>query len=150
MIEFRKMLIPSIVGGFAASAFTVAISVVSNILHFVGICNLACCLWLIGGGVLAAYLLKSGVGRIGLKDGAVVGALSGFFFAVICTFFVVVMVFIGVGLNLAVMQQIGGEEVAGAAAIGLIAILFVFGIYLVLGMVFCAVGGVLGAKLFEK
>jgi len=105
------------------------------------------------GGVLAVYLLKRGVGKVELKDGAIVGTLSGLFFAVIDTIFSAVLMLIGIGVNLAAIQrafQGSGMEAPGLVAIGLIAIVFLFGVNLVFGVIFCTIGGVIGAKLFES
>ncbi|HZE21485.1 MAG TPA: hypothetical protein VE082_05480, partial [Desulfobaccales bacterium] len=66
---------PALVGGALSGALLVT--------PFV---NLCCCLWLIPGGMLAAWLLSTRTGP-GLKpgDGAVVGALTGIVAAVVDT-----------------------------------------------------------------
>ncbi len=149
MVEINKMLVPAAIAGVAVAVFTTII----GLIPVVNLLNLACCLWLMAGGVLAVYLLKRGVGKIELKDGAIVGALSGVFFAVIDTIFSAVLMLIGIGANLAAMQQAfqgSGVETPGVAAIGLIAMVFLFGVNLVFGVIFCTIGGVIGAKLFER
>ena len=149
MVETSKMYKPVAISGAAVALFTTVI----GIIPIVNMCNLLCCFWLIGAGILAAYLLKKDVGAIEVKDGAIVGALSGVVFAIVDTFFTALLMLANVGGSMAVMRDAFAE--AGlAASMGLIAvgiiIVLVFLITLVLGVIFCAIGGALGAKLMES
>ncbi|MBN2013807.1 MAG: DUF5518 domain-containing protein [Candidatus Altiarchaeota archaeon] len=148
MVEVKKMLVPALIPGVVAAVFTTVI----GLIPVIGMCNLACCLWLMGGGVLAAYLLKKNVSKIELKDGAIVGALSGVVFAILSTIFSAVLLLVGFGTNMATMEQFGGGYMEPAEyGLGiLIAIVILFFMYLLMGVVFSAIGGVLGAKLLEK
>ncbi len=149
MVEINKMFVPAAIAGAAVAVFTTVI----GLIPIVQMLNLACCLWLAGGGVLAVYLLKKDVSKIELKDGAIIGALSGVFYAIIATIFSVVLVLLGVSVDLAAMQQAfqgSGIEATGVAAIGFLAIVIGFVLNLVLGVIFGAIGGVIGAKLLGK
>lgn len=69
----------SLIGGGVMGGLS-ALTVVPQI-PFV---RLACCIWAIVGGALAAYLLiKKSSERVGVGDGAIVGLLSGVFGALI-------------------------------------------------------------------
>ncbi|RLI90349.1 MAG: hypothetical protein DRO89_06015 [Candidatus Altiarchaeales archaeon] len=149
MVEIREMLVPAAIAGAAVAVFTAII----DLIPVVSLLNFACCLWLMAGGVFAVYLLKRGVGKVKLKDGAIVGVLSGVLFAVIETIFSAILMLIGIGANLAAIQQAfwgSGMEAPGLVAIGLVAIVFLFVVNLVFGVIFCTIGGVIGAKLFER
>ncbi len=150
MAEINKMIVPAAIAGAAAAVFTGIISLGANLIPFIGLLNLACCLWLTGGGALAAYLLKKKVGKIELKDGAIVGALTGVFFAAIETVFTGILMLSGLGANLAALRRLMGDAATGTAAIGILIIVFSFVIFLVVGTIFCIIGGVLGAKLLGK
>jgi hypothetical protein len=66
------MLRPALVGG-----------IVAGVLTAVPLVNCFCCLWVIGGAVLAAYLFaKESPGPMTSGDGAVVGILAGIIAAV--------------------------------------------------------------------
>lgn len=151
MAEINKMIVPAAIAGAAAAVFTGIISLGANLIPFIGLLNLACCLWLTGGGALAAYLLKKKVGKIELKDGAIVGALTGVFFAAIETVFTGILMLSGLGANLAALRELMGDAATGTtAAIGVLAIVFSFVMFLLVGTIFCTIGGVLGAKLLGK
>lgn len=67
------MLIPALIGGGAA-----------GLLSAVPIVNCFCCLWIIGGAILAAYLLtKDSPSGITGGDGAIVGVFTGIVAAVV-------------------------------------------------------------------
>lgn len=121
-----------------------------------------CCLWLVGGGMLTAYLLQRDRSEpLTLGEGALCGLLAGIAGAV-----VYVAVSIPIGIVTAPFQRrmmefmmnsqgdmppevremiegFGTEGIIAGAAIG-----FVF--MLIAGMVFSGLGGLLGALLFRK
>ncbi len=146
MVKVNKMVAPAFIAGFVAAFFAAII----RMIPVVHICSFACCLWLMGGGVLATYLLKRSVGKIELKDGAIVGALSGVYYTIVNVIFIAaIFIAFGVVVNLAMPE--GLENIAGPLfiVIGFVGFVF-FSIALAVGVVFGAVGGVLGAKLLEK
>jgi len=63
------MFMPALIGGGIA-----------GVLSAIPIVNCLCCLWIIGGAMLASYLLtKNSPVQLTAGDGAIVGALSGLF-----------------------------------------------------------------------
>ena len=129
-------------------------------LPIVSAANLCCCLWVVAGGVLAAYLLQQGQSApITLGDGAAIG-----FWAGVVGAFVYVVAAIPMQLVLAPLQRRMTERVldrmrdippelrdllqdVDVGAVGL-AVGFVF--MLIVGVVFATTGGALGAALFAK
>ncbi len=68
-----QMLMPALIGGF-----------LSGVLSAIPFINCLCCLWIIGGGFLAAYLLsKDSQDRLTTGDGAIVGVFAGIIGAVL-------------------------------------------------------------------
>lgn len=67
------MFIPALIGGVTA-----------GILSGIPIVNCLCCLWIIGGGVLAAYFLtKESPVKLTAGDGAIVGIFTGIIAAIV-------------------------------------------------------------------
>ena len=142
---------PALIGGLVAG--------VLSALPFVSAGNLCCCLWIVSGGLVAAYMLQQNQqAPITQGDGALVGLLAGLFGALIY-----LAVSIPVTLLVAPIQRevlarlverangvppefreyLGGVGGAIGLTIG-----FVF--MLVLGGIFSTLGGLLGAVLFRK
>lgn len=68
-----SMLVPALIGG-----------VVAGILSGVPLLNCLCCLWIIGGAMLSAYLLsKNSSVALSSGDGAIVGVFAGIVAAVV-------------------------------------------------------------------
>jgi hypothetical protein len=121
--------------------------------------NLCCCLWIVTGGVVAAYLLQQNQPTmITPGDGAAVGLFAGLIGAV-----VFLVISIPVTLLIGPMEQRliqGFLENAGSMppefrrqmgtymGPGIQVIRFVF--MLVIGSVFSTLGGLLGAVIFRK
>lgn len=136
---------------------------VLSALPFVSLGN-CCCLWVIGGGVLAAWLLQQNQSvSIETGDAALVGLYAGLIGAVVA-----MVVQIPLTLALGPMQEEmlrqwaersgdmpdelrqvfeNLEASGGLSAIGL---LVGFGIMLVLGAIFSTLGGLLGALFFRR
>jgi len=130
-------------------------------LPLISVANLCCCLWVISGGVAAAYVLQQGQpDPITPADGAFVGFLSGLGGAV-------VYLLIAVPLELTIgpmeremvrrwVENMGGAEgfrnyaeradlvsAPVRALLGFVMMLFV-------GAIFSTIGGLLGALMFKK
>jgi hypothetical protein len=146
-----SMLTPALLGG-----------AVAGILSGLPFLNCLCCFWIIGGAMLAAYLLaKESPVSLKAGDGAVVGALAGISAAV-------VNALIGIplrGLNLAVMRRMferlsefadempaGWEDWINRSAGGFSVAMFFLRLFLS-AAIFAAVGalgGIIGASLFGR
>ena len=115
-----------------------------------------CCLWVIGGGVITAYLLQQGQTEpISLADVSVGGCLAGVFGAVVS---------VPIQLVTQPLQRQVADLLRGNAAVppevaemveqlsgsGVAAVLFGFMIMLVLGMIFSTLGGLLGGVVFRR
>ena len=134
---------------------------VLSALPLVSVGNVCCCLWVISGGVAAAYALQhSQAEPIAPADGAFVGFLSGLLGAVI--YFVIALpVDLLIGPMEREMMRRWVETMGGAegfrsyadradvvtaplrAFIGFVMMLF-------LGAIFSTIGGILGALMFKK
>jgi hypothetical protein len=131
--------------------------------------NLCCCLWVISGGAVAAYLFQQNqTTPITPGDGAVVGLLAGLTGA-----FVQLVVAIPIGILVAPMEravlqrviEVAGtmppemrdaiERYSSTTAEGGFALLIVkqmvsLIVWLVVGAIFSTIGGLLGALVFRK
>jgi hypothetical protein len=122
--------------------------------------NLCCCLWVVSGGVVAAYLLQQGQSApITQGDGAIVGLMAGIVGA-----FVYLLLSIPITLLIAPVQRMLLErlveragtmppdfrEYVGSYAGGAIGLTIGFVFMVFMGTVFSTVGGVLGAAIFRK
>lgn len=132
---------------------------VLSALPIVSLAN-CCCLWLVGGGVVAAYLLQQSQPQpLTAGDGAIVGCLAGVFGAVVHS-----AVSIPVQLVTGPIQEQMAEALRGNADLppevaemlnqvgsaGPVVFLFMFFFMLLLGMMFSTLGGVLGAVVFGR
>ncbi|HEY2435515.1 MAG TPA: hypothetical protein VGI12_22790 [Vicinamibacterales bacterium] len=142
----------------------IAIGVLSG-LPVVNIGNCLCCLWVVGGGVLAVYLMqKEHPYPVGAADGALVGLMAGALGGIVAA-----LIAIPISMAMGPFQQRLLERIVdnpdvpeqyrsmiqnmgmGAARSGAIAFRLVFGligacIYAVFGLL----GGLLGVALFKK
>lgn len=147
----QNMLQPAVVGGIVLGVLS-ALPVVSA-------GNLCCCLWVIAGGVVAAYLLQAGTPvPITPGDGAIVGLLAGLIGAGIDFVVSIVLNPILGPLQARMMERVL-EQIPnapdfhgawGANGFGLAGAILNFCVMLVVGAIFATVGGVIGAALFKK
>jgi hypothetical protein len=132
---------------------------VLSALPFVNLFNACCCLWVVTGGVVAAYLLQEREPTpILVGDGAIVGLMAGVIGA-----FVNLVISIPVTLLLAPMQRAMLDQFIDngslppemremvSSGFGTVAgIVFGFIFALFAGVVFSTLGGVLGAVIFRR
>ena len=133
---------------------------VLSALPIIAVGNVCCCLWVISGGVVAAYVLQQNqTSPIGHADGAVVGLLAGVGGA-----FVYAIVSIPIDLLMAPLQRellqgfldrMGNmppqfQEYARASVGGSARAIIGFMFMLVVGAVFSTLGGLLGAIMFAR
>jgi len=147
-----RMLTPALIGG-----------AVAGILSGLPFLNCLCCFWIIGGAMLAAYLLAR-ESPVSLKagDGAVVGALAGISAAVVDSLVGIPLA----GIQLAVVRRMferlaefapeempsGWETWLNRSAGGFSVSMFFIRLFLS-AAIFAAVGalgGVIGASLFGR
>jgi hypothetical protein len=121
--------------------------------------NICCCLWVVCGGAVAAYMLQQDQPTpITPGDGALVGLLAGLFGTL-----VTVVLSIPFNLMMMPMQQQflermrrdgqmppGFEEFATSFTFGIIGTLFFGLLMLMASVVFATLGGLLGAAIFKK
>jgi len=134
---------------------------VLSALPIVGAANCCCCLWIVSGGALSAYLeIQQKTKSLTTGEGAAVGALAGVIGA-----FVWLPIVILVSIVLGPVQQAIFEQIAqnardmppeareilenmGGANVG--ANLLMFFPMLLIGALFAAIGGMLAAAYYKK
>ena len=142
---------PALIGGAVIGVLS-AIPVLS-------LGNACCCLWVVVGGVVAAYVLQQDQAEpITPGDGALVGLFAGLFGTL-------VMVVLSIPISLVmgpIQRQIlerlsqngqmpqGFEDFAASAAVGVIGTVLFAMIFLVAAAIFATLGGLLGAAIFKK
>jgi hypothetical protein len=122
--------------------------------------NLCCCLWVVSGGVVAAYVLQQGQSApITQGDGAVVGLLAGVVGA-----FLYLLLSIPITLLIAPVQRMLLDRLIERAGTmppefrsyvnsyvgGAIGIMIGFMFMIVVGSAVSTLGGLLGAAIFRK
>lgn len=152
----NAMLMPAAWGG-------VMIGVLSA-LPIVGAANLCCCMWVIGGGLVASYLLQSNTPTaITAGDGAMVGMLAGIFGAVVHTIVSIPVNLLMGGVTRRLLQQIVNnapdipenvrqlmENMGNSAGFSVLGVIVGFVFWLICGTIFAVLGGLLGAVFFKK
>jgi uncharacterized protein YqgC (DUF456 family) len=142
---------PALIGGLVTG--------VLSALPFIGAFNACCCLWIVTGGVTAAYLLQDREpNAIQVGDGALVGLMAGVIGA-----FVYLILSIPITLLMAPMMSAFTDRIVNegnfppevremlTSGIGTAAgIVLGFFAYLAAGIVFSTLGGILGTLIFRK
>ena len=150
------MFKPALIGG-------VLLGILSA-LPFVNLLNCFCCAWVIGGGVLAAYLyVRDAPPVVTLGQGLLLGLLTGVIGAVVSAIFSLPFRFMLAGVGAGVMQQVldripnlpaeTREAMHSAfAATGFGVASFMIGTFfsLVVYSIVAMLGGAIGVALFEK
>ncbi len=149
--ERPSMFMPALIGGGLA-----------GVLSGIPIINCLCCLWIIGGAMLAAYLLaKDSKVMLSLGDGAIVGALAGVIAAIVDFFVSMPFQAMSEDIFRNVMERFseyadempqgweslmegGGFE--ASVAMTILGLLIAAVVFSILG----ALGGILGMSLFGK
>jgi hypothetical protein len=145
------MMQPALIGGLVMG--------VLSALPIISAGNICCCLWVVSGGIVAAYVLQQNQPTaITIGDGALVGLLAG-----ITGAFVSLLLSIPIQLIVAPMQRQVLErlidagdmppefrEYAAAYVGGITGILISFITTLFAGLVFSTLGGVIGAAIFRR
>jgi hypothetical protein len=149
---------PAVIGG--------VIMGVLSALPLVSAGNLCCCLWVICGGVIAAYLVQQNQsGPITPADGALVGLLAGLIGALVRSIVKVPLDFLMAPFEQAMLQRIldagtlppewrdvlegyssRGREFAFQIVGRILGLMF----WMFIGGIFSALGGLIGAMIFRK
>ena len=140
---------PALIGGLVLG--------VLSALPLVSAGNFCCCLWVIGGGVVAAYLLQQArPAPISPGEGALVGLLSGIVGAVVYLILSIPITILIAPLERVVMQRVmesagpGFRQYLGTSVGGGVRVAVGFFVMLVFGSMFSTAGGVLGAFIFGR
>jgi hypothetical protein len=121
--------------------------------------NLCCCLWVVCGGAVAAYVLQQNQPTpITPGDGALAGLLAG-----VSGAFIYLLLSIPITMVMSPMERVMMERIIesgrvppefrqylGTYAGGFVQLAVGFFFMLVIGSLFATVGGVIGAALFRK
>ena len=152
----NAMLMPAVWGGLVIG--------VLSALPIIGAANLCCCMWVIGGGMVAAYVLQSNTPQaISTGDGALVGLLAGLIGAVVHAIVSLPINMLMGGVTQRVLQQIVNtapdipdnvrqmmERMGDSAAFSIVGVMIGFMFWLFCGAIFATLGGLLGAVFFKK
>jgi hypothetical protein len=143
---------PALIGGLVMG--------VLSALPIISAGNLCCCLWIISGGVLAAYLLQQNSPTpITQSDGAVTGLLAGVIGAVIYLILSIPITLLVAPMQHRMLQGLMDRannmppefrEYMGSYVGGAIGLVIGFAFMLVMGAIFSTIGGLLGAVFFRK
>ncbi len=147
-----RRLQPVLIGGLVMG--------VLSALPIVSAGNLCCCLWIISGGVVAAYVLQqSQPAPITQGDGAVVGLLAGMAGAVVYLVLSIPITFLVAPVQRMVLERLverAGQmppefrEYVGSYVGGALGLMIGFMFMLCMGAIFSTVGGLVGAVIFKK
>jgi hypothetical protein len=134
---------------------------VLSALPIIAVGNVCCCLWVMSGGVVAAYVLQQGQTQpITPADGAFIGFLSGILGA-----FVYLVISVPIDLTIGPMERamarrmlesMGGTEgfrgyfERAEVVAGPVRFMINFLTMLFVGAIFSTIGGLLGALMFRK
>jgi hypothetical protein len=142
---------PALIGGLIMG--------VLSALPLISAGNLCCCLWVVSGGVVAAYILQQNhAAAITPGDGAMVGLMAGVVGA-----FVYLLLSIPISILIAPMERMVMQRIVdgsnmppqfrdymGTYVGGGIRIALGFIFMLFVGSIFSTLGGLLGAAIFKK
>lgn len=146
----RSMLKPALIGGIAEA--------VASSVPLLGLANVACCILVVGGGVLAAYLYMKDAppsAQAPLGEGLKLGILAGLIGAVAFALISIPMALLAPNLHnwpfgaLPLEDFVLSPEYGGLLSSGGQAIFFSL-IGLIIDPIFAGLGGVIGVAIFNK
>jgi hypothetical protein len=119
-----------------------------GVLSAIPIINYCCCIWTLGGGVLAAYIyIKSSPTPVKMGDGAMVGGLAGVVGAII---YFILSLPINIFFGMAAMESQLARSGIQIPFSGMVLVIISSLIGAVILAVLTTVGGILGVAIFEK
>jgi hypothetical protein len=143
---------PALIGGLVGG--------VLSALPLIAAGNLCCCLWIVSGGAVAAYVLQQNQSLpIAPGDGALVGLLAGVIGAFVYVVLSIPINFLVAPMDRVLLQRLGEtmgnmppefRQYAAASMSAGVRMVLGFVLMLVLGAIFSTIGGWLGALVFRK
>ena len=142
---------PALIGGAVMGVLSAA--------PILNLGNACCCLWVICGGIVAAYLLQQEQAEpINAGDGALVGLFAGLFGTLVTVLLSIPISLVMAPLQRQILERLnqdgqmprGFEDFAASAAIGVLGTVVLAMVFLVAGVIFSTLGGLLGAAIFKK
>lgn len=121
------------------------LSAISSLIPFISFC---CCIWGIGGGVVAAFLyIKGSPNPVAMGEGAMVGGLAGVVGAII---YLIIGLPISIFFGMAAMQDQLYRSGVNLPVSGVVLIILsgIIGAIILAGL--ATLGGVIGVAIFEK
>jgi uncharacterized membrane protein len=151
-----KNLQPALIGGLFIG--------ILSALPIIGALNVCCCLWVVGGGVITAYLMQNASAMaITVGDGALGGLIAGLIGAIVDTILTIPIRLVMGPMQARFFQrwmESAPRDVPdslrvfmepGAMTGGIvIATIANFMLMLVLGAIFATIGGMIGAAIFNR
>ena len=151
-ITTNRFAQPALIGGVVGGALSALPIICAG--------NVCCCLWVVSGGAVAAYVLQQNQATaITPGDGALAGLAAGVVGAVVYLLLSIPITILVAPLERAmvdrIIQNTGGmppefREYVGTYAGGAIQVVFTFLFMLFVGSMFSTVGGLAGAAIFKK
>ncbi len=143
---------PALVGGLIVGLLSA--------LPIISAGNLCCCMWVIGGGIVAAYMLQqNSMAPLTSGDGALVGLLAGIVGAFVYLIVSVPITFLIAPMERVFLQRIienAGNmppefrEYVGTYIGGGVRLTLGFVFMLIIGSIFSTLGGIIGAAIFKR
>jgi hypothetical protein len=119
-----------------------------GVLSAIPIINYCCCIWSIGGGVLAAFLyIKSSPTPVKMGDGALVGGLAGVVGGII---YLILGLPIAILFGMTAMEQQLNRSGVRLPFSGIILMIVAGIVGAVILAVLATLGGIIGTAIFEK
>ena len=146
----RNMLKPALIGGIAEG--------VASSVPLLSLANVACCILVVGGGVLAAYLYMKDAppsAQAPLGDGLKLGILAGLIGAVVFALISIPMAAVTPdlvsGLGSVVTEHSDPPPEIVALLSSPVPMTIVFSLMgLIIDPIFCGIGGVIGVAIFNE
>ena len=119
-----------------------------GVLSAIPLINYCCCIWTLGGGVLAAFIyIKSSPTPVKVGDGAMVGGLAGVVGGLI---YFVLSLPINIFFGMAAMQQQLYRSGVHLPFSGIVLVLLTSIVGAIILALLTALGGIIGVAIFEK
>jgi preprotein translocase subunit SecY len=158
-MDIERMLKPALIGG-------VLLGILSS-LPVINLLNCVCCAWIIGGGMLAAYLyVKESPAPVSLGNGVALGLLTGIAGGIISALFSLPLHFLinrgGMGMaeqlrqaldqvpNMPPETRAALESIFSRGDMGTVFFALSLLITLVISCLFAMLGGAIGVAVFER